>query len=54
MDNIIALIPARSGSKGIPKKNILEFKGKPLLAHSIIYAKKSSLVNDIVVSTDSE
>ena len=54
MKNIIALIPARSGSKGIPFKNILEFKGKPLLAHSIIYAKKSSLIQDVIVSTDSE
>ena len=54
MHNIIALIPARSGSKGIKKKNILLFEGKPLLAHSIIYAKKSYLVKDIIVSTDSE
>lgn len=54
MVNIIALIPARFGSKGIPKKNILDFRGKPLLAHSIIYAKKSSIVNDVIVSTDSE
>lgn len=54
MKNILALIPARSGSKGIPFKNILKFKGKPLLAHSIIYAKKSSLIQDVVVSTDSE
>ena len=54
MVNIIALIPARFGSKGIPKKNILDFKGKPLLAHSIIYAKKSSIVNDVIVSTDSK
>ena len=36
------------------KKNILDFRGKPLLAHSIIYAKKSSIVNDVIVSTDSE
>ena len=54
MVNIIALIPARFGSKGIHKKNILDFKGKPLLAHSIIYAKKSSIVNDVIVSTDSK
>ena len=54
MHNIIALIPARSGSKGIKKKNILLFEGKPLLAHSIIYAKKSHLIKDIIVSTDSE
>ena len=54
MDNIIALIPARCGSKGIKEKNILLFNQKPLLAHSIIYAKKSPLIKDIVVSTDSK
>ena len=54
MINIIALIPARSGSKGILKKNILQFQGKPLLAHSIIYAKKSLLIKDVIVSTDSK
>ena len=54
MKNIVALIPARAGSKGIPFKNILQFKDKPLLAHSIIYAKKSSLIQDVIVSTDSE
>ena len=54
MKNIIALIPARYGSKGIPLKNILKFKGKPLLAHSISYAKKSLLIQDVIVSTDSE
>ena len=40
-------------AKGYLKKYI-RFKGKPLLAHSIIYAKKSSIVNDVIVSTDSE
>ena len=54
MTNIIALIPARFGSKGIIKKNIIQFRGKPLLAHSIDYAKKSSLIRDVVVSTDSQ
>lgn len=54
MKNIIAIIPARSGSKGIKNKNIIEFKGKPLLAHSITYAKKSPLIVDVVVSTDSK
>jgi len=54
MVNIIALIPARSGSKGIPNKNIMSFKGKPLLAHSINYAKKCKFVSDIIVTTDSK
>jgi len=51
--NIIAIIPARGGSKGIPKKNIIDFLGKPLLEHSIDYAKKSDLISNIYVSTDS-
>ena len=54
MSNVIALIPARHGSKGIPKKNIIKFRNKPLLAHSIEYAKKCKLINDIIVSTDSK
>ena len=51
---ILAIIPARSGSKGIPNKNIKEFKGKPLICHSIECAKKSKYINNIIVSTDSE
>ena len=50
--NIIAIIPARGGSKGIPKKNIIDFLGKPLIVHSIDYAKSSNLISDIYVSTD--
>ena len=50
--NIIVIIPARGGSKGIPKKNIINFLGKPLIEHSISYAKKSKLISDIYVSTD--
>ena len=55
MDNnkkIIAIIPARGGSKGIPNKNIIDCMGKPLIAHSIEYAKESNLVTSIYVSTD--
>ena len=52
--NIIAIIPARGGSKGIPGKNIKNFEGKPLICHSIEYAKESSLIRDIYVSTDDE
>jgi CMP-N-acetylneuraminic acid synthetase len=51
--NIIALIPARSGSKGIPDKNIKLYKGLPLLVHSINIAKESKYINDVYVSTDS-
>ena len=49
---IIAIIPARGGSKGIPKKNIINFLDKPLITHSIKYAKESSLINDVYVTTD--
>ncbi len=50
------LIPARSGSKGIPHKNIKNYFGKPLMAHSIELALKSKYIRseDVYVSTDSE
>ena len=51
---ILALTPARSGSKGLPGKNIRPFCGKPLLSHSIEVAKKSKYIDDIIISTDSE
>ena len=51
-NHIIAFIPARGGSRGIPNKNIKEFAGKPLIVHSIEYALKSKLVNEVMVSTD--
>ncbi len=51
---IIALITARGGSKGIPDKNIKNFCGKPLIAWTIIEARKSKLVDRVIVSTDSE
>ena len=50
----LCIIPARGGSKRIPKKNIKEFCGKPLIAYSIKTAKKSKLFSKIVVSTDDE
>ena len=43
---IVAFIPARGGSKGIPGKNIKNFEGKPLISHSIEYAKDSKLVTE--------
>jgi len=49
---IIAIIPARGSSKGIPKKNIINFLGKPLLAWSIEDAKNSRLINAVYVSTN--
>ena len=52
--NVIVIIPARSGSKSLQKKNILLFNGKPMLCHSVSYALESNAVNKVVVSTDSE
>ena len=52
--HILAIIPARGGSKGIPDKNIREFAGKPLIAHTIASAKGSQRISRIIVSTDSE
>ncbi|HDS0930928.1 cytidylyltransferase domain-containing protein [Pseudomonas sp. YQ_5] len=48
----VAFIPARGGSKGIPKKNIRMLAGKPLIAWSIEQAKRSTLIDKVVVSTD--
>lgn len=50
---IIAVIPARGGSKGIKKKNIILLGGKPLIAYSIEVAKKSPLIDRVIVTTDS-
>jgi N-acylneuraminate cytidylyltransferase len=53
MPTFLVIIPARGGSKGIPKKNLRMVGGKPLICHTIESALESPLVNDIVVSTDS-
>jgi CMP-N,N'-diacetyllegionaminic acid synthase len=53
MARIYALIPARSGSKGLPDKNILEIDGHPLIAYSISFAHKLG-IDRVLVSTDSE
>ena len=53
---IICIIPARAGSKGIPKKNIIDVRGKPLIAYSIepaIEAMELGLIDKVIVSTDS-
>ncbi|WP_461634102.1 acylneuraminate cytidylyltransferase family protein [Labilibaculum euxinus] len=49
---ILAIIPARGGSKRLPRKNILPLAGKPLIAWSIEAAQKSAYVTDVLVSTD--
>lgn len=50
----IAIIPARGGSKRIPRKNIKSFCGKPIIAYSIEAAQKSGLFDRIVITTDDE
>ena len=50
----IAVIPARGGSKRIPRKNIKEFCGKPMIAWAITTALESGLFNHVIVSTDDE
>ena len=54
MKKITALIPARGGSKGVPRKNIKLLKGHPLIAYSIAAAKLCPAIERIVVSTDNE
>lgn len=54
MLNILALIPARGGSKGIPGKNIKELKGKPLINYTIDAAREIFDDKDICVSTDNQ
>ncbi len=54
LNNIMALIPARAGSKGVPGKNIRLLEGYPLIAYSIVAATMSQKIGRVVVSTDSE
>ncbi|MBS3090595.1 acylneuraminate cytidylyltransferase family protein [Candidatus Pacearchaeota archaeon] len=51
---ILAIIPARGGSKGIPRKNIIPINGKPLIYYAIKEAKKSKYVDRLIVSTEDE
>jgi len=51
---VVAVIPARGGSKGVPGKNIRELAGKPLIAYTIDAAIKSQVFDEVIVSTDSE
>ena len=50
----ICIIPARGGSKRIPRKNIKEFNGKPIIAWAIIAAQESELFDHAVVSADDD
>ena len=51
---VVAIIPARGGSKGLPRKNIRMLAGKPLIAYPIEAAKKSPLIQRVIVSTDDQ
>lgn len=53
MHSLLAVIPARGGSKGLPNKNILPCAGRPLIAWTIKAALESEVMSDVVVSTDS-
>ena len=50
----LCIIPARGGSKRIPRKNIKDFLGKPIIAYSIEVALESKLFDKVIVSTDDE
>ncbi|MGD6816612.1 cytidylyltransferase domain-containing protein [Metabacillus sp. 113a] len=52
--NIVAIIPARGGSKAIPRKNVRHLNGKPLIAYTIQAAKKSLFISKVIVSTDDD
>lgn len=51
-NNVVAIIPARGGSKGIPKKNIIPLAGKPMISYSIETALKSKYIDKLFVSSD--
>lgn len=54
MQNVLAVIPARGGSKGVPGKNIKNLMGKPLIAYTIEAAIESGIFKKVIVSTDSK
>ena len=51
-EKVLVIIPARGGSKGLPRKNLRKLGGVPLIAHTVRHAKGSHLVHRVVVSTD--
>jgi CMP-N-acetylneuraminic acid synthetase len=52
-DAVVAVIPARGGSKGIPRKNLVRLGGRPLIAYTIEAARRARLVDAVLVTTDS-
>ena len=53
-DRVIAIIPARGGSKGLPGKNVMDIGGMPLIAHSVRHALDSGVCDRVLVTTDNE
>ena len=53
-ESVLSIIPARKGSKGIPRKNLRELGDHPLVAHAITTSKESSLIDHTVLTTDSQ
>ena len=53
-NKILAVVTARGGSKGIPRKNIVDLGGRPLIQHTISAARKANLLDRVIVSTDDE
>lgn len=51
---VLGIVTARGGSKGLPRKNVKEFNGRPLIAWTILQALESSIVDHVIVSTDDE
>ncbi|NEO82906.1 MAG: acylneuraminate cytidylyltransferase family protein [Spirulina sp. SIO3F2] len=54
MGNVVAIIPARAGSKGIPGKNLMPFCGHPLLTWSIVQSQKANCIDSVWVSSDGD
>jgi CMP-N,N'-diacetyllegionaminic acid synthase len=52
MTEVLAIIPARGGSKGIPRKNLVSYRGEPLIVHSIRHALRATSITRTIVSTD--
>ena len=52
--NVVCVIPARGGSKGLPRKNLRQLAGKPLIAYSIEAARACTLIDRVIVSTDDD
>lgn len=54
MSDVLGLVPARSGSKGIPRKNVCEIEGRPMLCYSVRAGREADAIDRTVVSTDDE